>query len=54
VSKQAEHEDEKNPTVWALLVALFVWLVFDSFFYAILAGCVTYALIERDKKSKDD
>jgi predicted benzoate:H+ symporter BenE len=48
------NEGEAKYLTAAILVALGVWLFFDSFFWGIVAGAATYYLMQRDQDQEDD
>jgi hypothetical protein len=50
--RQTDHSDK---AVFAALAAgLLIWLMFDSFIFALIAGCVAFVILDQTKSPSDD
>ena len=45
---------QHDPLVWALLLGGFVWIVFDSLFFGLIAGLLAYVYLGQKQTKKED
>lgn len=45
---------DHDPMLLAIIAGGFVWFVFDSFFFGMLAGFIAYVMADKSQKEKED
>jgi len=54
LTEHKDSQDLEDPTIWAILIGFFVWLIFDSFFYGILSGVIALVIFQQKETNDGD